>query len=243
MSRFRVVKGRLPKVVDFDDWDDPKIYKMVKFIDFFMDGKKMDLTPKKRQEMESIDDPYFEEFLVRIDSPSDTPIREDKFKMRFITMTRTFLGYLKRHPHLITDEIYDILSKSQRMSWAAQAFTMKNTDIGGEVVAMHTDETTDPGIKNVSPMQTNPQAAEVQYNQAVLAMATALKDITKGIKREDLKRMKIEDRLKIANSIIVTLQKTFQGYKPNIQVFKQLNIHNATKEQLEQGFMEYNENQ
>lgn len=242
-SKFKVVQGELPRVIDFQSWDDTKIYKLVKFIDFFTEGEKMNFSYEKRKEMEMIDDPYFEEFMVRIDSPSWTEIRKDKFKMRFLTMMRTFLGFLKRNPHLISEDIYIVLSKSPRMDWAKQAFESKVTKIGAEIVGLHTEETCDTGIKNVSPNQTNPQPAEVYYNQAVLSLASSLKDLVKGINKTEMKNMKVEDKLRIAGNLITVLQKNFQGYKPNVMVFKQLNIHKATREELEQSFTEYNENQ
>lgn len=242
-QRYRAVKGKLPKKVDMHDWDEVKLLKVVKFIDFFMDGDKMNITPETRKAMELQDDLVFDEIMTRIDVPFGKGMNNNDFRMRFITMTRVFLGYLKQNPHLVTDEMYEILKKSQRMSWAAQAFTTETTDIGAEVVVMDKRETTESGHANQSPAQTNPQTAEVMYNQAILSLATTLKDMTRGMKRSDLQKMKIEDKLRIANSLVQTLQRSFQNYKPNVAVFKQLNIHNASRDDLEKAFSDYNETQ
>lgn len=239
--KYRAVKGKLPRKVDFHEWEETKLMKMVKFIDYFMDGDKMNVSKEQIKSAELIDDDYFDEFLTRIDVPFGKSTNE--FKMRFITLTRVFLGYLKQNPHLITDEMYAILSKSKRTAWASWAFKEKTTDIGAEIVVMDKTETVESGFNNRSPAQTNPQTAEVLYNQSLLSLASTLRDMTRGIKRSDITKMKVEDKIRLSNALITTIQKSFQGYKPNVAVFKQLNIHNASRDDLEKAFSDYNETQ
>jgi hypothetical protein len=64
----------------------------------------------------------------------------------------------------------------------------------------------------------------------------------KGVKKEDLDNLSVEKRLKIAVSLMQVLQKNVNKL-PNRNVFTQININKAGKEDLENSLLNYAQSQ
>jgi hypothetical protein len=240
-TKYRAVQGKLPRKNEVAEWSQEKLYALVLLVEALTKEGKYEITGETRKAVEMNDNPFWEEFLIRIDRPFGKA-NNVQFKMRFTTLVRVALSWLKSNPFAISEEMRVIMKKNPRLAWALNAFQVTTTDIGAEIVTVNNREETDPAVANVS-ASSNVTLPEAQYNQALLNLASILSNLTKGISQNELKKLGVEDRIKLANTLLKTLGQQFNKYKPNSMVFKQLNIHNASKDDLEKAFTEYNENQ
>ena len=244
-QKYRAIKGVQFKKRDGADFSPEKWTALLKFAQFFISEKdKYDFSIEKRKQFElrAMEEPFWLEFSVRIDQPlfkdNATP---RGFSMRAMSLIREPLNWLKSNPFAITEEMRKIMEKSDRMNWALEPFKSVKTKIGAEIVKVNNKETTDPNMANVQPASSNLTLPEVQLNHALLAMTSILKNLTKGISSEAIKKMSAETRIKLATGMVQSLGKTFATYKPNKQVFKQLVVNNASKDDLERAILDFNQ--
>lgn len=239
-ARLRIIKGELPRKNEIVDWSEAKLMALLRFALHFIENDAFSVTGEKRQAAEArvSEEPFWAEFLMRIDRPVGKFQNKD-FQLRLMSLVRVPLTWLKSNPHAVTEEMRALMEPTPRLNWALKSFEQKETKIGVPIVAVENRETTDPSRPNRSPDSSNLTLPEVQYNRSILQMTSILMDLTRSIKAADLKKMKVEDKIKHANAILQTLQKQFANYKPNVQVFKQINIHNAGRDDLEKAVLDY----
>lgn len=241
-TKYRAVKGTLPKKRDLVDWDYEKFLAYMQLVDALTENGKFNITGETRKAVELNDNPFWDEFLTRIDRPFGKA-DNSSFRMRLMTMNRTVGGYLKSNPWIITQEMRAIMDKNKIVNWVLDAFVDKETPLGAMVTVPNNIETTEPGRPNASPAQTNVSLPATQYQQALLNIVSMLKTLTESIKPNDLKKMQTEKKIQSINSLMTTVSKELSRASPSTMVFKQLNIHSASREELEKAFTEYNENQ
>ena len=243
-TKFRAVRGKLPRKRDVVDWGDNKLLQFLKLIDYFTQEGKFKCTKETVETayMRMVDEPFWQEFLVRIDKPPEkyTP---RQFYYRFLAFARVPLSWIKANPHTITPEMAEIISVNPRMEWVRSSFEIKKTETGIEVIEMKQDETTDPGIKNVVPSISNVPQPEVIFNQAMLKMSGVFRDLLSDIKVKDIKKMNVEKRIKLAISMSASLSKSFSQYKPNIAIFQKININKTGREDLESTILTFSNNE
>lgn len=244
--KYQVIRDKLPRKNEIVDWSENKLVAFLQLVLFFSDGDNYAVTKEKVETFEkrAPEEPFWLEFNVRINRPTfKEGFTVQQFKMRLMTAIRVVLSWLKSNPHAITDEMRDMMDSTARLRWALDPFKAKGTAIGAEIVGVDNKEVTDPNRSNVQPATSNLTLPEVQYHNALLNVASILNNLTKGIKPQEIKKMSVESRIKLADSLIKTMGKVVGGQKPNTQVFKQLVIHNAGRQDLEDAMLEFSQEQ
>lgn len=253
---FRAVYGKNIRVVELTDWSEDKLLQLIKFFDFFINPEtdKLRVNKERIQEFEvrSESEAFWMEWRARIGIQTEDMGSKKapeiaslygKYKMRVMTMMRNVLGWLKNNPHRITSEMYPIMIRTERMSWALKDYKIVTGQTGAEMIEPDNLETTDPDRSNASPAQTNLKSADLYYERSMLRLASILNDLTKGIKSSDINKMNAKDRIGMALKIVDSVSKMQSAKKPSGAVFKQYNINNASVEEAEKMLMDYNQNQ
>lgn len=236
-NRFRAVRGQLLKKNDVAAWSEAKIVSFIRFVDNFLDGDRFEVVPLTRKNAELNED--WEEFVERINEPMGKGMNTTAYRLRLISLVRTVGAYLKDNPHAVPEEVYDMMSKTKRLSWMLTPIVTKATPLGAEVVAIDERDETQAGQAS-SVTVTNP---ELQYHKALKVLTSLLTELVGSVKKKDLKDLTVKEKLMVINTTISTLDKYFKKGTPNTMVFKQLNVHSASREDLEKAMIEYNSNQ
>lgn len=245
MDKFRAVKGKAPKKTDIVDWSEGKILAYLMFIEFWVNEKKdgYEITNEKRltAEARGEEDPYWGEFLARMDRPLHrSSVTAASFRMTLFYHMRIVLGWLRDNPYAVTPPMSKIMNENGPMTkWASSAFIEKETDVGAKVVEINTDETVQPGLKNQSPKTTDVTSPEVHYNNVIKNLTSLADALISGIKPNELRKLDPEKKLKLVLAMIPTLAKALGQTRPNTLVFKQLNINQAGRQDLEAAILDY----
>lgn len=246
-TKTRLIKGELPKQAEIADWSDDKIVSLLHFVDHFTHSGafKVTLDLRKAAEIQSTDNPYWAEFLQRIDVPERLGGAANvKFSRRFMTMARIVLGYLKKNPFAITEEMSKIMVANPRCHWALNAFKEEMSKIPGvSTVQMNNREDMNPSLANQLPGATNVKTPQVQMQEVIMNMVSILHTLTKGISREDMKRMSAKEKIQLANSMVTTMTKVMAASRPGATIFKQINVNASSKEDLEKAIIDYSSEQ
>lgn len=258
-DQWRKIRGKLPQKREIPDWSPEKLLYYVRFIEDFTekdpDNPKKDdnfiCTPNQIRVIQekSQEIPYYQEFLARIDVEPPTNTTQnppDKtynpFHARFITFARTPLTFLKQNPQQVTPDMFNIMSKNDRMSWATRHFTLFTNEVGTTVV-MDTQEITDPKKPNYAPNSQTLQSPQVMFNESLYELAKIYQTILKDIKPQDLRKLTTNQKLQHVNTLTKTLITAFNSHKPDKATFTQININSASKDDLESAVLHYNQNQ
>lgn len=150
-----------------------------------------------------------------------------KIAGRINNMNRVIGSYLQNNPHVITTQMKGMMEASPYLEKYAQPFTTEKTEMGASVVKPNTDELD----KFTMP--------EVKYHEAMLKAANITDELLGSISKKDIKAMSPKDRLSLAKDFITLLSRVQNGYKPNTQIFKQLVVHQAGREDLESALLNY----
>lgn len=236
-----LIKGQLPKKRDTVDWSPEKLYQFIRFADFFIEGDSFVFTVEKVKACceRSSEEKFWPEFISRLDSKG----KVNKFRLRHMTMTRTILSWVKDNPHAVTPEMERIMEPTKRLNWALNPFKDKETAIGAGIVSLDKVETTNQSIANQNPHQSNPQSPEAQYYNGMKKVASLFKELVEGVDRKELKKMPVDKKLRAIDAFAKTLHRQMQGKGPQNVIFKQLNVNRASKEDLENAFIEYGKSQ
>lgn len=234
------IRSKLPKKTEVALWNEKKVKAFLLFFEYFVTEGRIKCTVEKRREMEvhAHEQEFWAEFVARIDVPTGTEFSSTPlFTQRLITFSRNVLSHLKTNPHLISSELETIMDRNPRCHWAMTLFKLKKGTIADTIQASDI-ETTDRHDARLAPESTA-KRPEVMFNDSLIRMTSILKDLTKGIKREDLKRMSTEDRIKYATSMMKVVGGLVRKYTPNKQVFQTININSAKREDLEKSVLDY----
>lgn len=249
MSKFRAVKGILPKKAEIVDWSSEKICALLQFASISLRereyrGKKeftFNWDKKFEDDVAMNDNTHFIEFMTRL--KGDPDMNHLGLRGRLTSMVRTVLSYVKSNPHIVTDDMEILLKSSDRFNWALNNFETKKTAIGAEVVSVNNEETTQVDRKNSQQLQTNLTMPEVQFNQSMLMMTSLMKDMLASIKKKDLKNLDAKDKLKLAIPMLAAVAKAVSSKKPGALTFKKIVINSASKDDLEKAILDYNQTQ
>lgn len=243
LHKFRAVQGSLPRMSELYDWDERKTLAFLTWAASFLneDKTRFVFTEKTIKEAEKkLEEPTCpeQEFLYRINLfTTDLDATPRKFFYKFNTFLRNVLNYLKQNPAYVTDEMKSIMESSPRMAWALSHFKSVETKTGAEVVVRDTQETT--GIKRTTVRQDTP---EVRMLEGMFHVANIFEEIARSIKPKDIKTMSVKDKIG-AISKLAFMFKVQQNFKPNSQVFQQINIYKAEKDDLEKAILDYGNNE
>ena len=238
---YKKIEGKLPEKREIVDWDETKLHQYLKFVDFFTEGDKFNFSPShfataKRRAQDEL---FWDEFLMRINAePGDKG-----FRQRFNTQHRVILSWVKENPHVLTTEMYNLMCKSPRLSWAVKHFKTVETEMGVVVVERDLDETTDPNNINAQPGLQNVKSPQLIYEESLYSLTTLFRSLVKSVPMSDLKTITPTKRIELANQLARTLAANFSKYKPNIAVFQNININKGKREELESAIHEYAETQ
>lgn len=240
------VRGKLPTKREVQDWGNTKIYALLLFVDFFTKEGKFDTSASQvaTADMRAEDELFWDEFLERINvTPGKDGGTSVQFRLRLTSLARVVLSWIKANPHVVTEQMMLLMEKNPRLSWAAKAFKVVETEMGVQVVERDNDEMTDPRIKNEDPHLSNVNAPMVQFEQAKLNMLTMLKALGKSIPASDIKQMSVKDRIAAFDKLMNTATKVMGQTRPNSVVFQQINVNKANRDELEKSFLKYAESQ
>jgi len=234
----KIIKGELPRKRDTHEWSEEKLFQFISFAKFFIDEEDR-LNPTKETieaaEVRAPEENFWDEFMLRMDTPSDEVV---KFRMRMMNAVRAVLGWLKDNPHAITKEMEELMETSKRLNWAISPFQTKEVD-NQSVVSMDKRETTDENLANQAPNVTNPSTPESQYALARKKTISLFKELVESIDRKEIRKMPIDKKLKFVESFLRTLEKGESGKNANTFIFKNVNVNNSTREELENSFIDY----
>lgn len=245
-NKFRAVKGILPKKVEIVDWSADKIKALILFASLSLrekGGKPTFIIDSQFKEtVAQYDNPFFEEFMSRMDMKGGSSSSFGAVG-RLTNMIRVVLSYVKSNPHILTEEIENLLRSSVRFSWALGNFKNEKSKIGADVVVVDNMEMTDPNRMNANQNQTNLTLPEVQFNQSLLYVSSLLLSMLKGIKKSDLATMDAKDKIRLAIPMIATMSKALNVKKPQSLIFKKITINSANKDDLEKAILDYSSSQ
>lgn len=243
MKIMKAIKGDLPKKKDIPNWSQEKLYAFVRFVSFFVEGDKFNVKRDRIQaaEIRADSEEYWNEFLSRIDVPGSSA-KINAFSLKLMSTTRTVLSWLKDNPHAVTEDMERVMNETKRMSWALYPMRDKVTKMGGEIITLDTREETDPQLANRTPGNA-PRTPEAQFHNSLKKMTSLLENLVGSVNTKDLKNINVEKKIKLITTLTSTLQKQMSGKNPNAVIFKQLNIHQASKEDLENAFVDYGKSQ
>lgn len=245
-SKYRAVKGKLPKKAEIIDWPEAKLLALLAFARVFLEGEGyvVDSTRREAAETRSAEEPYWEEFLARINQPLGTKdATHQRFRIRLMTLIRVPLAWLKSNPFAVTEALQAQLESTPRFSWCLTTFVEKTTDIGGTIVAMQNRDTTDPSMPNYKRSVTDVDPPQIRFNKALLESVAIFEQLTKSIKPSDIRNLQTKEKLRYMTAMAATLTKTFREYKPNVTVFQQINVNKAERDELESAMYDYAETQ
>lgn len=135
--------------------------------------------------------------------------------------------YLQSNPHVITKRMREVMKGNPKLEKYTEPFKVIQNNIGAQVIQPNTDE----GHVLELP--------EVQYHKALLTMAALANDLTEGITKDMIKKMSPDERISLSLKIISLMSRVQGGQKPNIQIFKQLVVNNAGRDELEKAMLAY----
>lgn len=241
----RKIQGQLPMKRDVVDWGSAKILTLIQFADFFTEDGKFAITVANIEaaRRRALEEDFWDEFIARIDVvPGQDGGTVRRFSIRFLSLVRVPLSWLKSNPHAVTPEMFELMEKNPRMQWASSAFKSVETDMGVQIVLRDQGEHTDPGINNPTHAG-NVDTPAAKFEQAKLNLTSMLLELSKSIPRDDIKNMSAKDRIAAFDKLMNTGIKIMGGGRPSTVIFQKINVGKATKEELESSILSYGESQ
>ena len=109
----------------------------------------------------------------------------------------------------------------------AQPFTTERSAIGALITKPNTDDLA------------HFKMPEQAYHEAMLKISNVANELLESISKQDIKKLPVKDKITLANTLLQTMSRVQGGQKPNMQVFKQLVINQAGRQELESAMLEY----
>ena len=218
--------GKRFRKTDFAQWDEVKFMNWFKMVHFFTTEDKLSVTDVSIRAFQARakENPRWEEWMWRYEVAGDT-FEVISFQNRLITTNRIMGAYIQENPHVITNDMKGVMEANDSLRKYTEPFVVKELENGMEIVG--------------SNMENGKYALpEVQYHKALLKMAAMANDLMTGITKDDIKKMSPGERIKLANALTTTMSKLQGGHRPNIQIFKQLVLNQAGREDLEAAMVE-----
>jgi len=174
------------------------------------------------------DRPLWEEWKWRYNMEKEG-IRMKQISGGIMALLPQIGTYLQSNPHTITPRMRELMKGHVKLTKYTEPFKVIQNEIGAQIVVPNTDE---------GQVLTLP---EVQYHKAMLKVAAIANDLIEGITKDDLKKLTPDERIKLSLQIISLMSRVQGGQKPNIQIFKQLVVNQAGRDELEKAMVAYNQ--
>lgn len=226
---FKKYAGVGLKKHDLENWTDAHFIAWFQLIHHFTINKKLtfnEATLQAFRQKAREENDFWNEWMHRVKA-HERDYEMSAISGRVLNMNRTIGSYLQNNPHLVTTQMKGMMEASAYLEKYAKPFTTEKTGIGAEVVKPNTDELD---------RFTMP---EIKYHEAMLKMSNIADEMLQSISKKDIKSMTPKDRITLANTLLQTMSKVQNGYKPNTQVFKQLVVNQAGRQDLEAAMLEY----
>lgn len=211
---------------DFAQWDEKRFMKWFEMVHFFAPKGKYDVTDVSIRAFQERckEEQVWEEWMHRYEIAGDDFVPK-RFVNQLSGITGTLGAYLQENPHAITNDMRSVMKANPYLTKYTEPYTIKELDNGMEVVT-----TNQEGGKYTLP--------EIQYHKAMLKMSALANDLVSGITKDDIKKMAPAERIKLSNMLVTTMSRLQGGHRPNIQIFKQLVVNEAKREDLESALIE-----
>lgn len=170
--------------------------------------------------------PIWEEWMWRFEMLKETT-KIKSISGKIMVLLPIIGTYLQSNPHNITVKMRERMKGHVKLAKYTEPFKVVQNELGADLILPNTDE----GHELTLP--------EVQYHKAILKMSAIANDLIEGLTKDQLKKMSADDRIKLSLQIINTMSRVTGGQKPNLQIFKQLVVNNASREDLEKAMVAY----
>jgi len=231
---YKEYEGVSLKKVMLENWTDAHFLNWIRLVHFFTDKteKKLRFTELSLKAFREAcrENEMWKEWMYRIEANKlDYDI--GTISGRFLNSNRLIGSYLQGNPHKVTNQMRGIMEINIYLKKYIEPFTTKTSAIGADIVTTNSDDLA------------RFELPEVQYHKAMLKMSKVADELLDKISRTDIKKMSPKDRISLANTLLGTLSRVQGGHKPNMQIFKQLVINQAGRQDLESAMLEYTQDQ
>lgn len=242
-SKWRAIQGKSPSRRDLATWQGKQFICFAQFCLFFVtyseDGlqSKVSVTKEKWRQAEEflgMPDHPFQEFLYRINHFTFDPnASEKKFYYKLISMMKHILGYVRSNPGIISDEFRTLVEPHPRLNWCLQQTRVVETAVGPVLAP--------DKMQKVGDMHSMQSVASIEQrlSEVLSKGISTFELLLSSISADDIKKMTTKDKL-LAAARLHPFFTFAKGFKPGKQVFKQINIHAASREDLEKAILAVN---
>lgn len=239
---YRAVAGKLFAGADIAKWESKKFEEFFDFSNrlYDMETHKISCTLERILSLESEienEDCTHTEFLHRINKWSDETVTDGSsrgFYMRFGTMLRVVVQYLKKHPATLTEGIKAKISDKPQYAWCLENYAEKTTIIGAEII----EQNNNSFDGNMPTKHGKVANTDKLVMDGLLKVADLYNTIANSIKKEDLEKMHVKDKIAALQKLAPVFA-TMRSFKPNSQIFQQININATGREELESALLDY----
>lgn len=231
LNPYSIIEGKYPQFTELRDWSEDRWLSYIGFLDFFIksyeNSEKWHMTSDNIKEMEqylTINNHPWQEFIWRTGQWKDkTTPKKYMFKVNGMAMHT--LGYLKKHPSLVTDKIKEAIEHHpQRLGWCLKQFKVVET-LGGEEIVRR-----DVVVDQISTTkQTSLPSLQAKMMTSIVKVADIVEMLASGISAKDIKGMEVKDRLSQLAKLMPILT-TLGKAKLNTNHFTQINLNGSTKD-------------
>lgn len=180
----------------------------------------------------------FHEFLYRINFFTfDKGATRKRFHFKLLNFMRVVLTYIQANPSMVTDAMRGVMVTTQKFEWALYQTKKVETAVGIETVVPNVvvDEKTATVI--------TPATLDHQMQEATRSVLNMVKRLSsRPITEAELRAMSPKERI-TAVAKLIPIFTVGRNLKPGKQVFKQINIHGAGREELEGALLAFNKNE
>jgi len=238
LNPYKIVEGKFPKYEDLRDWSEDRWLSFIGFLDFFIksydNSEKWHCSSDKIAEFEVIaDDQHpWNEFKWRMGQWKEKTTPQ-KFRLKINGMAMHCLGYLKKHPALVSPKIKEAIEHHPiRLGWVLKQYKVAET-LGGDEIVRRDTEVTNPGGKS--------QMSMPSLNAKLLTSLTKVADIVEilagSVTASELKGMETKDKLNQLGKLLPILT-TLGKAKMAPTHFTQINLSGSTKD-IEKQMLDY----
>lgn len=238
LNPYSIVTGKYPTYMDLRDWTEERWLSFISFLDFFIksydDSEKWHTATDRIKEFEAIaqSDHPWNEFYYRMAQFSDKTTPQ-KFRLKINGMSMHCLGYLKKHPALVTTNIKEAIEHHElRLGWCLKQFKVTET-LAGEPTIRRDVEVTNPGGKS----QMNMPSINAKMMTAVVKVADIVEILANSITQTEIKAMDTKDKLNQLSKLLPILT-TLGKAKSSPTHFTQINLSGSTKD-IEKDMLEF----
>lgn len=228
---FKIIESKYPQFSELRDWSEDRWLSYIGFLDFFIksyeDSEKWDVTSTKIAEMEEylkIEHHPWQEFIWRTGQwKNETTPKKYMYKVNGMAMHS--LGYLKKHPGLVSEKIKEAIERHpHRLGWCLKQFKVTKT-LGGEEIVRR-DVVVD---QITTTRQTSLPSLQAKMMTSIVKIADIVELLASGISEKDLRKMDIKDKLSQIAKLMPILT-TMGKAKMTAGHFTQINLNGSTKD-------------